>query len=200
MIRKFFSLVIIAALTALPAIAGNWDFDAAHSSVGFSATHLVIAKTNGTFGTITADVNYDDKKPASLTFSADIDVNSIDTGNEKRDGHLKSEDFFDAANHPKISFKSTKTEVVSPGKFKVTGDLTIRGVTKSVVLDVEGFDKTVDDPWGNTKTVATIKGKINRFDFGLKFDAKIPAGDYVVGNEVLINIDAELAKHKDEAK
>jgi polyisoprenoid-binding protein YceI len=200
MIRKFLTLVTLAALSALPAFAGNWDFDAAHSSVGFTATHLVIAKTNGTFGSVTADVNYDEKNPSSLTFSATIDVNSINTNNEKRDGHLKSEDFFDAANHPNITFKSTKTEVVSPGKFKVTGDLTIRGTTKPVVLDVEGFDKSVLDPWGNTKTVATAKGKINRFDYGLKWDTKIAAGDFVVGNEILINIEAELAKHKDEAK
>lgn len=200
MLRKLFTVLAVTALVALPSFAGNWDFDHAHSTVGFTTTHLVISKVNGTFGSYTADVNYDEKDPASLTLSADIDVNSINTGNEKRDGHLKSPDFFDAANFPKITFKSTKTEVVSPGKFKVTGDLTIRGTTKSIVLDVEGFDKTVNDPWGNTKTAATATGKINRFDFGLKWDTKIPAGDYVVGSDVIINIEAELGKHKDEAK
>ncbi|MBI5060143.1 YceI family protein [candidate division KSB1 bacterium] len=197
MIRNvIFSLTAISALS-LAAFAGSWDVDQAHSKVGFTVTHMVISTVDGNFGMYTASVSYDEQYPSSLAFEAAIDASSVNTNNEKRDGHLKSPDFFDVANSPTITFKSTKTEVVSPGKFKVTGDLTMRGVTKSVVLDLSGLDKIIDTPWGTRKTAAVATGEINRHDFNLKWDNALPGGDLIVSEKVKLNIVVELDQKKE---
>jgi polyisoprenoid-binding protein YceI len=173
----------------------NWKIDNSHSKLGFSVTHLMVSETEGKFkiyeGTVSSksDLDFTD---ASIDFS--VDVNSINTDDEKRDGHLKSPDFFDAANHPKITFKATS---MKPTKVKTTyvleGDLTIRGVTKKVELTAIGTSKTVKDPWGNVKYAFKILGKVNRKDFGLNWNAAIENG-VVVGEEVKIDITVELNK------
>ena len=173
----------------------NWKIDNSHSKLGFSVTHLMVSETEGKFkiyeGTVSSksDLDFTD---ASIDFS--VDVNSINTDDEKRDGHLKSPDFFDAANHPKITFKATS---MKPTKVKTTyvleGDLTMRGVTKKVKLTAIGTSKTVKDPWGNVKYAFKILGKVNRKDFGLNWNAAIENG-VVVDEEVKIDITVELNK------
>jgi polyisoprenoid-binding protein YceI len=189
------ALTAIAALSAA-AFAGSWDLDQAHSKVGFTVKHMGISSVDGTFGKYTATVNYDEKNPASLTFEATIDASSVNTGNEKRDGHLQSPDFFDVASSPNITFKSTKTEAVSPGKLKVTGDFTMRGITKSITLDVTGFDKVIETPWGTRVAAGTATGEINRHDFNMKFDNTLPGGDLIVGDIVKLNISVEINQKK----
>ncbi len=174
----------------------NWKIDNSHSKVGFMVTHLMVSETEGKFkiyeGTVDSK-SESDFTDAKIDFS--IDVNSINTDDEKRDGHLKSPDFFDAANHPKITFKATS---MKPGKTKtaytLVGDLTMKGVTKKVTLTAIGATKTVKDPWGNTKYAFKIMGKINRKDFGLNWNAALEAGGVVVSEEVKIDITIELNK------
>ena len=177
----------------------TWTIDKAHSEVGFKVKHLVISTVSGKFtefeGKLEGDSN--DFENAKISFSADI--NSINTGNEQRDGHLKSADFFDAANHPKLSFVSTSIKHVDGSDYKVTGDLTIRGVVKPITLNVE-FGGTQTDFYGQTVAGFEISGKINRQDFGLKWSAVTEAGGVVVSDEVKLVINAELVKQAVEAK
>ncbi|MFO0434269.1 MAG: YceI family protein, partial [Sphingobacteriaceae bacterium] len=186
------SLASVAIISFGTFAQTNWKIDNSHSKLGFSVTHLMVSETEGKFkiyeGTVSSksDLDFTD---ASIDFS--VDVNSINTDDEKRDGHLKSPDFFDAANHPKITFKATS---MKPTKVKTTyvleGDLTMRGVTKKVKLTAIGTSKTVKDPWGNVKYAFKILGKVNRKDFGLNWNAAIENG-VVVGEEVKIDITVE---------
>jgi polyisoprenoid-binding protein YceI len=170
-----------------------WTLDTMHTSVTFKVRHLVISSVTGHFKTFDATVESekDDFTDARIRFSADI--NSIDTGVEQRDNHLKSPDFFDAANHPKLSFVSTGIEKKSGGDYKVKGDLTIRGVSKPVVLDGE-FGGIQNDMYGRTVAGFELTGKIDRQEFGLHWSAVTEAGSIVAGNDVKINIAAELIK------
>ncbi|MEO8513011.1 MAG: YceI family protein [Ignavibacteria bacterium] len=169
----------------------TWKIDSAHSEVKFKVKHLLVSTVSGKFNTFDAEIESpeDDFENAKVTFSADID--SIDTGNEQRDGHLKSADFFDAENQPKITFVSKSFKKISESNYKLTGDFSIRGVTKEITLDVEyngksrGFD--------NLEVAGfEITGKINRFDFGLKWNALTEAGGIVVGPDVKLEIFAEM--------
>jgi polyisoprenoid-binding protein YceI len=174
----------------------NWKIDNSHSKMGFMVTHLMVTETEGKFkiyeGSVQSksDLDFTDAK---IDFSAD--VNSINTDDEKRDGHLKSPDFFDAEKYPKISFKATS---MKPTKVKTTyvleGDLTMKGVTKKVTLTAVGASKTIKDPWGNTKYGFKVVGKINRKDFGLNWNAALESGGVVVSEEVKIDITVELNK------
>jgi len=194
--KKFTAALAVAALA--PALAwadsSTWNIDTSHTEAGFSVRHLVISTVKGAFGKTTGTVKLD---PADLTKSsvdATIDVSSINTRNDDRDKHLRSPDFFDTAKFPSITFKSTKVEKAGDG-LKVTGDLTMKGVTKPVVLTVAGPTGEVKDPWGNTRRGLQASGKINRQDFGVTWSKVIEAGP-VVGDEVTISIDAELIKAK----
>lgn len=165
-----------------------WALDPSHSEVQFKIKHLMIANVIGSFANYEANVttNGDDFTTASITFSAD--VASITTANEQRDGHLRSADFFDADNFPKITFVATKYT-----NDELHGDLTIKGITKSVKLSVE-FGGISKDPWGNTKAGFTITGKINRKDWGLNWNAALETGGVLVSEEVKINCEIELTK------
>jgi polyisoprenoid-binding protein YceI len=170
-----------------------WKIDTAHSEVKFKVKHLVISTVTGHFNKFdaTIDANKEDFTDAKINFEADID--SIDTKNAQRDGHLKSADFFDAANHPKISFKSKSVKQVDGSDYKVTGDLTIRGTTKEVVLTVTYNGATKG--FGGVDVIAfEITGKINRLEFGLGWNALTEAGGVVVGDEVKFEIFAEFNK------
>ena len=171
----------------------KWTLDNMHSSVTFKVRHLVISSVTGKFNTYEATVESekDDFTDARINFSADI--NSIDTGVEQRDNHLKSPDFFDAASHPKLTFVSTGVEKKSDGEYKIKGDLTIRGVSKPVVLDAE-FGGIQNDMYGRTVAGFEMTGKIDRQQFGLHWSAVTEAGSIVAGNDVKINISAELIK------
>jgi polyisoprenoid-binding protein YceI len=194
-------LIISSATLAITSFGSlmaqtNWKIDNSHSKVGFMVTHLMVSETEGKFkiyeGAVSSksDIDFTDAK---IEFSAD--ANSINTDDEKRDGHLKSPDFFDAQKYPKITFKATS---MKPTKVKTTytlvGDLTIKGVTKQVTLTAVGSPKTVKDPWGNTKYGFKITGLINRKDFGLSWNAALEAGGVVVSEEVKLDITVELIK------
>ena len=180
--------------------ASSWEIDGSHSSAQFAVRHLMVSNVRGEFGKVTGTVNFDEKDPSKSTVQATIDATTINTRDEKRDGHLKSPDFFDVAKFPTLSFKSKKVAAAGAGKFKVTGDLTIHGVTKEVVLDVEGPAPEKKDPWGNVKSGATATTKINRKDFGLTWNKSLDGGGVVVGDEVSITLDVELLKKDKAAK
>jgi polyisoprenoid-binding protein YceI len=186
----------LAAALSLPVAAANsnWQIDPAHSSAQFSVRHMAISTVRGAFSKVTGSVVFDDKDISKSTIDVAIDANSVDTRVPDRDNDLRSDKFFDVAHYPSITFKSKKVEQVAPGKLKVTGDLTIRGTTKEVVLDVEGPTVPMKDPWGNTRVAANATTKINRQDFGVKWNATLDNGGVVVGDDVSIVIDVELVK------
>jgi polyisoprenoid-binding protein YceI len=154
----------------------------------------MVSNVRGTFTGVKGTVNYDPANPAAATVEASIDVNTINTNDEKRDGHLKSPDFFDAATYPEITFKSTKVEKESDSEFKVTGNLTLHGVTKPIVLNVEDVATESKDPWGGIRIGATAKTKIKRSDFGLNWNAALETGGFVIGDDVKIELELEFVK------
>ena len=173
-----------------------WTIDPTHSEVQFKVKHLMISTVTGTFGTYEGTVetaNEEDFAGASINFSADID--SISTGQEQRDGHLKAADFFDAESFPKLTFASTSMEKKEEDSYQLEGNLTIKGVTKPVTLKAE-FGGTMDDFYGNTKAGFDISGKINRQDFGLTWSAVTEAGGIVLSDEVKLAFNIQVAKAK----
>ena len=170
----------------------EWKLDPSHTSVGFSVPHLVVSSVDGRFKEATAKINLDDAELTKSSVTVEINAGSIDTGDQKRDDHLKSPDFFDVKKFPKLSFKSSKI-VKSGGGYKLTGDLTIRDVTKSVTLDAS-LSAPVKTPWGNQARAAKVSGKIKRADFGLKWNKALETGGVLVGDEVTIDVRAEVTK------
>jgi polyisoprenoid-binding protein YceI len=166
----------------------------AHSSAHFKVRHLMIANVRGEFSKISGTVVADSSNLAASNVTAEIDVNSINTREPDRDKHLKSADFLDVANYPTIKFQSKTIDADGPEAYKVTGDLTIRGVTREVVLYVTGPTPEIKDPWGYTRRGAEAVAKINRKDFGLTYNPVLEAGGVVVGDEVEISIEVELVK------
>jgi polyisoprenoid-binding protein YceI len=187
---------VLASVLTFPAAAATttWQIDPAHTAAGFAVKHLMISTVRGQFKGVTGTVVWDDQDLSKSTIEVTIDATTVDTSEPTRDKDLKSEKFFDVAKYPTITFKSKKIENVSAGKLKVTGDLTIHGVTKEVVLDVEGPSNTVKDPWGNTRVAASATTKVNRQDYGVKWNANIDGGGVVVGDDVNITIDLEMTK------
>ena len=187
---------IATAALALPAAAtaATWDLDPAHTSVQFSVRHLMVSNVRGEFGKVSGTVQADDADPSRSKIEAEIDAASVDTRIEKRDNHLRSADFLDVAKYPKITFVSTKIEPAGAGHFKVTGDLTLHGITRPVVLDVQGPTAEIKDPRGNTRAGAEATTRINRKDFGLVWNQALDAGGVAVGDEVAITIDVEATK------
>lgn len=170
-----------------------WALDPTHSEVQFKVKHLMITNVTGNFSSfsVSAETEGDDFTKSSISFSADI--NSISTNNEQRDGHLKSADFFDAETHPTMQFKATSFEKVDDENYKMSGDLTIKDVTKNVTLNVE-FGGINKDPWGNTKAGFTLNGKINRKDFGLNWNASLETGGVLVSDDVRLMAEIQLVK------
>ena len=171
-----------------------YDIDPVHSSAHFSVRHMMISNVKGEFTKASGTVTYDPDNPASSKIEAAIDVASLHTRDEQRDGHLKSADFLDAVSFPEIKFVSKSIEPHGAGEYLVKGDMTIHGVTKEVTLHVEGPTPEVKDPWGNTKAGATATAKINRKDFGVVWNAPLETGGFLVGEEVTINIEVELTR------
>jgi len=190
--------VLVASLPV--ALAATWEIDPSHSQADFSVKHLMITNVRGSFRGVKGTVDWDGKDPSTVKIDATVDVATVNTGEGKRDEHLKTPDFFDAAKHPTMTFKSKKATAASNGKFKVVGDLTLRGVTKEVTLDVDGPTPEIKDPWGNTKVGATATTKINRQDFGVSWNKALDAGGVVVSDSVTVTIDLELRKRPEEAK
>ena len=194
-----FALAAVLSVTSLTALAETWAVDASHSTVGFSVRHLMVSNVKGAFGKFTASVEGSPADPATAKISATIEVASVDTRDAKRDAHLGTADFFDAAKFPQMTFTSTKVEKITATTAKVTGDLTLRGVTKPVVLDVE-YTQQVKNPWGKTVIGASATGKINRKDFGVNWSKSLDGGGLVVGDEVTLQFDLELVKKDEPAK
>ncbi|PTQ93566.1 polyisoprenoid-binding protein YceI [Mucilaginibacter yixingensis] len=171
----------------------KWVLDPMHSEVQFKVKHLVISTVTGSFKSFEGsfEANEEDFSDAQIEFSLDVD--SIDTNQEQRDGHLKAGDFFDVENHPKITFKSTSFTKTGDDEYKLAGDLTIKGVTKPVNLNVE-HGGIATDFYGNTKAGFEVTGKINRKDFGLTWDGITEAGSIVLGDEIKLIINTQFAK------
>ncbi len=186
-----------AAHADAPAAATGWEIDASHSSATFSVKHMMVSNVRGEFGKLTGSVAFDAKDWSKTQVDVTIDAASIGTRDEKRDAHLKSADFFDVEKFPTITFKSTKAEKTGKGKFKVTGDLTMHGVTKQVSLVGEGPTAETKDPWGFLRIGAHASTKVDRKDFGLSWNKALDAGGVVVGEEVTIALDVELKRKAD---
>jgi polyisoprenoid-binding protein YceI len=175
------------------AIKTKWAVDAVHSEVQFKVKHLVISTVTGTFKSFDGSFETEEEDFSNADIEFTIDTNSIDTNQSDRDAHLRSADFFDSEKYPKISFVSTSFEKIEDEKYKLRGDLTVKDVTKPVVLDVE-FGGTATDFYGNEKAGFEINGKINRKEFGLVWNAITEAGAIVVGDEVKLNINLQFAR------
>jgi polyisoprenoid-binding protein YceI len=190
MSRSLSALVVAIALFAtLPAVAQDtWQLDPAHCSAQFSVRHLGISTVRGAFTKLTGAVQYDPAAPGKSSLEATIDATSVDTRVEMRDNDLRSPNFLDVQKYPTITFQSKKVEAAGAGKLKVTGDLTVRGVTKEVALDVDGPTPAMNDPWGNLRMGASATTKINRMDFG------VSGRPGVVGDDITITLDIEMTR------
>lgn len=172
----------------------QYKIDPAHSSASFSIKHMMIAKVHGAFEKMSGELSYDPSSPRKAIVTATIEAASINTREPQRDAHLKSPDFFDIEKFPDLTFKSTGVAVDSQGHLKVSGDLTIKGITKSVILDVEGPSEELKDPWGNARIGASATTKIKRKDFGLTWNAALEAGGVLVGDDVTITLDLQFVR------
>ena len=193
------SFIIIILSMSFGLLAGNtagadeWILDKAHSSVNFSVSHLVIARVNGTFGEFDVDFTGSASDFSDAVIETTIKTSSVNTGNEKRDGHLKADDFLNAELYPEIRFVSTGVEKTEDGRYRIIGDLTIRDITKQVVLDTK-FNGVVKDPWGGTRAGFEASTTIDRFDFGVKWDSTTETGNFVAGKDVEITLLMEFVK------
>ena len=196
--KRFIAAAACAATIASssPAATTTWQIDPLHTAAGFAVKHLMISTVRGQFKGVSGTVNWDDQDINKSSVEVTIDATTVDTSEPKRDADLKSPNFFDVAKYPTITFKSTKIEKVSAGKLKVTGNLTIHGVSKEVVLDVEGPTGAVKDPWGKTRVALNATTTINRQDYGVKWNNKMADGGLVVSNDVNITIDLEMTKQE----
>ncbi len=184
---------LVLAAAVAPAAAQTWNIDSAHSSASFTVRHMMVTNVPGRFGKVEGTVVYDGSNIAAAKVNATIDATTITTDNEKRDTHLKSADFFDVAAHPTITFVSKRAEVVGKGRFKLIGDLTMRGKTKEVVLDVDGPTDPVTVQKAQRVGV-TATTTVNRQDFGVNWSRLMDGGGVVVSDEVKITIELELVK------
>ncbi len=176
----------------------QYTIDGAHSRIGFAVKHMVISTVRGKFNEFTSTVNVDEGQPEKAQIEVEIKASSVDTGVEMRDNDLRSANFFDVENYPTISFKSTGVEPLGGSEYRVTGDLTIHGVSKPVALTgvVEGPTK---DPWGNDRAGVELVGRLNRREFGLTYSAALETGGLVVADEIRLEIDAEYTKVREAA-
>ena len=194
--KLFAKLIAVVATLALPtfASASAWNIDPDHSNVGFKVRHLMVSNVKGSFDRHSGTVDINDKDITKSKVEVTIDTASINTNVPKRDEHLRSADFFDVAKYPTMTFVSKKVAKAGKDRLKVTGDLTLHGVTRQVVLDVDGPSLESKDPWGNIRRGATASTKINRKDFGLVWNAALETGGVAVGEEIAINLEIELIK------
>lgn len=193
--KRFISTCIVLALLApFHLFAATYTLDPAHTSIGFKVKHLMIANVKGTFEKFKGTVVIDEQDITKSKVDVSIEIASINTNITKRDEHLRSGDFFDAAKHPLMTFVSTKVEKAGVDRLKVYGNLSIRGVTKPVILSVDGPTAEIKSPQGVAKRGASATTTINRQDYGVSWNKTLDAGGVVVGDEVQISIDAELDK------
>jgi len=172
----------------------TWNIDPAHSHAEFKVRHMMISNVKGEFKGIGGTLKLNDADLTQSGVEVSIDAGSIDTGEAQRDGHLKTADFLDVEKFPTLTFKSTRVVKGKNGEVKVSGDLTIHGVTRNVELEVEGPSASMKDPWGNTRIGLSATTRINRKDFGLSWNAALEAGGILVGEEVNITLDVQFIK------
>jgi len=170
-----------------------WAIDPTHSEIGFKVKHMMFTNVSGKFNAFEATIENEDDQFDTSVVSFSAEVNSVDTNNADRDNHLRSADFFDVEQFPKISFKSTGIKKINEGQFKVSGDLTIKDVTQNVTLDAE-YSGLMKDPWGNTKAGVSLNGKINRKEFGLAWNAALETGGVLVGEDIKLVAEVQLIK------
>jgi polyisoprenoid-binding protein YceI len=196
--RKAVSMIIgswvLALALATVAQAAEFSIDPAHSNVGFTVRHIV-SHVKGQFNEFSGNFSYDPKTPEKSSVEAVIQTKSINTNVDKRDAHLRSPDFFDVEKFPTMTFKSTSVKSTGPGKLEITGMLTLHGVSKPVILSVEGGD-VAKDPWGGTRTGFTASTTINRKDFGMVWNQKLDNGGLLVGDDVQIGLEIEGVQKK----
>jgi len=176
-----------------------WEIDPLHSSVQFSVRHMMVSNVRGEFKLLSGSVRLDENNPANTTVDASIDARSVNTREPDRDKHLKSNDFLDTVHYPEISYVSKKVERAPQGRFTVIGDLTIHGTTKEVILAVEPLSAAVKDPWGNLRRGTSATARLNRQEFGLRWNQVLETGGVLVGNELSVSIDVELIEKEPES-
>jgi len=174
-------------------ISSSWNIDTTHSGVNFSIRHMVVSKVRGRFTKYSGSVQLDEDDLTRSTVQATIEASSVDTGTAQRDEHLRSADFFDVANFPELRFESQRIEKLSEDRYRLVGDLTIRGVTRGVALDVE-YGGRAKDPWGNERIGFIARGELDRKDFGLGWNQLLEAGGVLVGDRVDIELEVQAVK------
>lgn len=195
--KRLTAVILVVLILAVGVTAAEWNVDVTHSSVGFSVSHLVISKVRGEFKEFEGTINFDGKEIAGGSVIFTIQMQSVDTEDEKRDNHLRSEDFFDVAKYETMSFKSTSVVPGEEGSFKLVGDFTMHGVTKEATFDCK-FNGSITDPWGGTRAGFSAKGTINRQDFGITWSENLDAGGLIVGNDIEITLDMEVVQKAEE--
>ena len=191
------SILAVAFMLGMSVQAADWNLDPVHSAIEFSVRHMAISKIKGKFRKFEAKMVFDGKAVENGSAEFTIQVASIDTDNEKRDTHLKSSDFFAVEENPTITFKSKKVSAVKDGKFQITGDMTLRGVTKEVTFDCE-LHGIIQDSYGNTRSGFSAETTINRQDFGVSWSNTLDAGGLIVGNDVKLSLELEFIEAKEE--
>lgn len=189
-----FVITMLAVTLPLSAMASTWDMDPSHSSAQFKVRHLMISNVKGVFEKMSGTLYLDDRDITKSRVDVKIDVASINTNIKGRDDHLRSADFFDIARYPFMTFTSTKVESAGPGRLKVTGNLTMKGVTRPVVLNVDGLTSDVKDPWGLIRRGASATTTLNRRDFGITWNKTMDNGGVVVGEEVAVMLEVEFVR------
>ncbi|MCK9492436.1 MAG: YceI family protein [Sulfurimonas sp.] len=187
---KFTKLLVISSLFVSSLFAASYNVDRAHSNIGFKVKHMMISNVKGTFSDFEGTFDYDEKTKKLTALYGEIQVESIDTANKKRDTHLREEEIFDADEYPAITFKMTKMDGDN-----VYGDFTLKGVTKNIKLEYENGG-TIVDPWGNERAGFSLEGKIKRADFGLTYNSVLEAGGFAIGEDVKLEIEIEGIKAK----
>lgn len=185
---------LLVTVSSAPAATTAWKIDSDHAQVGFKVRHLMVSNVRGNFDKVSGVVDIDDSDITRSSVKVTIDTASVNTGIARRDEHLRSADFFDTARFPAMTFVSRKIAKNGSGRLLVTGDLTIRGVTKTVVLDVEGPTAELKDPWGMMRRGVSASARINRKDYGLVWNKVLEAGGVAVGDDVEIHVEVELIK------
>jgi polyisoprenoid-binding protein YceI len=175
----------------------SWQIDPAHSSIHFTARHMMISKVHGRFENFTGNINFDENNPAQTTADITIEAASLNTKENDRDNHLRSGDFFNVETYPTLAFKSTRVELIDDETAKLHGNLTIKDVTKEVVLDVEYLGQA-QSPWGTTNAGFAATTTINRKDWGLNWNVALETGGFLVGDKIQINIELELVKQPEQ--
>lgn len=195
--KRIIASIATIIVLALPVVASAsiWTIDPDHTNIGFKVKHLMVSYINGSFGKHTGTVNINDKDITKSKVEITIDTTSINTNVQKRDEHLRSAEFFDVAKYPTMTFVSKKVTQAGKDKLEVTGDLTLLGVTKEVVLDVAGPSPEIKDPWGSIRKGLIASTKINRKDFGLVWNKALETGGVMIGDEILITLDVEMIKN-----